>query len=501
VTANELDAQHRATISLALGTNASNVRTGSATVNLSIGNSAPAASADLNYTLGGVTGSGTRTAGAGSSAATGSYTAVTGANSFSITASDSNATNSGQSVAFSQTGYDYAKPTYSNTLAMGNVHVGDTKTLSVANTTVNNASYQDSLDVIATNGGNSNLGVSGSMNIAAGNSGNITYTANSAGSLGATSSLGLTSNANGVTGLSNSTLGDGSVSVTGAAYNLAAADASQTVNVGITHVGQAKTVGVTLANTAPTNATYTETLSSNGFSSTSTNFTATGSVTGIAGGGTGSGSLAVGLSAGLSAGQYSGSTTLALNSNAVNNSGLGTTGVGTQTIALSGQVNEYAQPVLQQNAGDPGAGTLTKLTDTSYLLNLGTYDVNTGVYTANLNALNSFLSTYQDTLSGSVDTSTLTHFIFTGSNTFSDIAAGQTSNTFGFEFNTDGKSSGIYTDTVAFAFSSGNTSSSTALDSSSIQLEVQVVPEPSTWAMLVGGIGMLGFVRRLRARF
>ena len=103
--ANELDAQHKATIALALGSNASNVHVGSQTVNLSIGNAAPTGSADLSYTLGGVTGSGTRTAGAGSSAATGTYTAVVGANSFNITASDSNASNSPQTVAFSQTGY------------------------------------------------------------------------------------------------------------------------------------------------------------------------------------------------------------------------------------------------------------------------------------------------------------------------------------------------------------------------------------------------------------
>ncbi len=224
----ELDLQHTATISLALGANAANVHVGSQTVNLTIGNTAPTGSADLSYTLGGVTGSGTRTA-QSTSPATGTYTAVAGANSFNITASDSNAGNSPQSVAFSQTG-----------------------------------------------------------------------------------------------------------------YNLAAAAASQTINVGNTHVGVAKTAAVTLNNTAPVNATYTETLSSGAFSGTTSGFTTGGSVSGIVGGGSGSGTLLIGLGASLTAGAQSGQTTLALNSDAVNGSGLGTTLLSSQTITITGGVYNYA---------------------------------------------------------------------------------------------------------------------------------------------------------------
>jgi autotransporter-associated beta strand protein len=95
---------------------------------------------------------------------------------------------------------------------------------------------------------------------------------------------------------------------------------------------------VTLFNTAPANVTYTETLASNGFSSTSSNFTATGSVSGIAGGSSGSGNLTVGLGSGLAVGVVSGTTSLALNSNAVNSSGLGTTALTAQTITITGQV-------------------------------------------------------------------------------------------------------------------------------------------------------------------
>ena len=52
--------QNQGTIALALGTNAANVHVGGQTVNLLIGNTAASGSASINYTLGGVTGSGTR---------------------------------------------------------------------------------------------------------------------------------------------------------------------------------------------------------------------------------------------------------------------------------------------------------------------------------------------------------------------------------------------------------------------------------------------------------
>ena len=246
LTPNELDVQHKATISLALGSNAASVHVGSQTVNLSVGNTAPTSSAGLNYTLGGVSGSGTRAAQA-TSVGTGTYTATAGVNSFSITANDGNATNSG-SVAFSQTG-----------------------------------------------------------------------------------------------------------------YNLAAANATQTVNVGNMHVGGTKTASVTLENTAAANATYTETLASNGFSGTSANFSAAGSVTGIAGGSSGSGTLVVGLGSGLSAGAVSGTTTLALNSSEVNGSGLGTTVLSAQTITITGQV--YSGQGVWNTNGSGSYGTLANMSN------------------------------------------------------------------------------------------------------------------------------------------
>ncbi len=146
---------------------------------------------------------------------------------------------------------------------------------------------------------------------------------------------------------------DLSFSVSGTGYNLAAADATQTVTVGPTLVGAANAVAVTIKNTAPADPTYTETLSAS-VNSVSTNFTATGSVSGIHGQDSDSGTLMAGLGSGLSAGHQSGVATLGLNSNEVNGSGLGTTSVGTQSVTIQGDVYDVAnlQPTDQSVSGN-----------------------------------------------------------------------------------------------------------------------------------------------------
>lgn len=121
-------------------------------------------------------------------------------------------------------------------------------------------------------------------------------------------------------------------------YNLASATSAQTVNLGNTRVGTALTGSVTIANLAPLNATFTETLSTGSFSATTSGFTTSGSASNIAGGGSGSGNLLVGLGTGLSAGAQSGTTTLALFSNAVNSSGLAQQSIASQTITITGTV-------------------------------------------------------------------------------------------------------------------------------------------------------------------
>ena len=153
----------------------------------------------------------------------------------------------------------------------------------------------------------------------------------------------------------NDNAGTKTQSVNGGVYNYAAAAAAQTVTVGPTLVGFANTASVVLSNTAPVNSLYTETLSGTGFGTTNANFTAAGSVSLIPGGGSGSGSLLVGLS-GLSSGHQNGTVTLGLTSNAVNNSGLGVTPIGGQTITIQGDVYD---PANLAAAGSSTSGNVT----------------------------------------------------------------------------------------------------------------------------------------------
>jgi hypothetical protein len=251
VNANELDAQHKATIALALGSN-TNVRPGSTTVNLLIGNTAPTGSAALNYTLGGVTGGGTEPAGdsGATTPTTGTYTSVAGVNSFNITASDANATNSPQTVGFTQSAYALASPTLNTVspVAFGIVHVGATQTVSISNTSVAPAGYQDSLDTSGS--GISNITAAGT-NIAQGgtNTSGLVLTANAVGSLAGTLAIGYNSNHNGVAGLSDQVLTSGAIGVTGQANDYAQPTYTKTGGAGtLSNDGSTDPLSGTLTN-------------------------------------------------------------------------------------------------------------------------------------------------------------------------------------------------------------------------------------------------------------
>ena len=403
-----------------------------------------------------------------------------------------------QTVNVNGTGYRLATVNTLGDVSVGNFHVGksaNTVSLSASNTQVNTDAYSEKLDLSGSAGGLATFS-GAATGIAAGSSTSLTFgVSDTAGTHSGTVVVSATYNGAGTSGLGLTSVGSQTVNVSGAGYNLASAATAQTVNLGIIHKNQAKSAAVSLTNTAPTNATYTETLQTNGFTGTTAGFTASGSVLGLAGQASGTGTLSVGIGAGFSTvGEKSGTTTLALQSNEVNGSGLGTTSIGNQVITMNVQVNEYASPTFTKASGD---GTLTKLGSTSYTLDFGSFNLATGK-TATLDLTNYLLDpTYQDLLNGTFNVTGTGFTIVSGGNIGSDIAInGSHSITIGF----DTLTTGGFTGQLTFNPTSVNTSGTSSMAPITMDLQAMVVPEPATWAMMIGGLGMLGFAQRLRRR-
>jgi hypothetical protein len=261
-------------------------------------------------------------------------------------------------------------------------------------------------------------------------------------------------------------------------YNLASAASSQTVNLGNTRVGTALTGSVTLVNSAPANATYTETLSTGNFSSTTTGFTTSGSASGIAGGGSGAGNLLVGLGTGLAAGAQTGTTTLALFSNAVNSSGLAQQSITSQAITITGTVWNAAS-----------ANTL------STPINLGTVLKGTSLSQA-LSITNTAPSTFSEKLDATFGT--LTGGATTNAGSISLLTAGGTSTamTVGLGSATAGAKSGSVQ--VNFASNGDGTSglAPLALDPQTVSLTATVLdpalPSFSLLSTLTSGTVNIG---------
>lgn len=196
-----------------------------------------------------------------------------------------------------------------------------------------------------TDGRLSGTGVSGSAAETATN-----YAATGVATGGSSSDLGVTFTGTGAAGaLSGQTVtvsdnfGESQqLAITGAAYDLAQANTQSTITIDAQHVNGVNLATVTVSNVAPTDATYTETLSGD----LAVNVDATGAggtFSGIAAGSPGTNFASdVGVNT-STAGHIAGTGVLTLKSDAVNGSGLGQTALTTQNFVIEGDVYNLAE--------------------------------------------------------------------------------------------------------------------------------------------------------------
>ncbi len=249
-----------------------------------------------------------------------------------------------------------------------NVHAGSTANVgaTLANNGVSTLHHTD-YTVSASGGSNITYTNPASVDIGAGASQSYLFSAATTGTA-AEGPTTVTLSASG-TGVTSSPV---TTTATLTVYDLAAANTIGAVNFGPVHAGATITQPITLTNTAPTDATYTETLTSNGFSNTTTGFTATGTVATalVAGGTSDTTDLVVGTGASLAFGHQTGTTTLALASNEVNGSGLGTTNLTGQIVNISADV--YSGKAQWSLSADGDWLTQSNWADTQSSLQFGT---------------------------------------------------------------------------------------------------------------------------------
>ena len=230
---------------------------------------------------------------------------------------------------------------------------GTSSGLSLSNVGPNSSGYTETLFTTGFNANNSFSGNGAVSGLAQGSTSNGLSVGYNAGSVGGvytgTATLGLASSAINGSGLGTTGLASQQVNLIADVYNLASGALSSNSLTLIMHAGSATSSGLTLSNVGPNTSGYTESLFTTSFTANS-GFSANGAVTGLAQGASNSGGLTVGYNAsGQLGGVYNGTATLGLASSAINNSGLGTTGLSSQTVNVTAEVYNLASGIVTSN--------------------------------------------------------------------------------------------------------------------------------------------------------
>jgi hypothetical protein len=191
---------------------------------------------------------------------------------------------------------------------------------------------------------------------------------------------------------------------------------------------------------------------------------------------------------------YSGSATVVLTSQ---NPEMADLSLGTTAVGLSAQVNNLAQAGLSTT----GAGTFSRAGNV-YTLDFGSILPSATGGTAVLSLAN-IAGGPADALAGAFDLTALQAgdpFSLSGFNSFAGLSAGSSISGLSVAFG--GSTVGSFDRTVSVNLMSTN-GSGPDLALSSVQLHligsVVAVPEPGTWALWLGGLGVMGLLARRRA--
>jgi hypothetical protein len=262
---------------------------------------------------------------------------------------------SGKSVQVSGTVYRLAQAGSIAPVNLGNFHINDpapSHLLTLTNAAANDG-YSEDLDAtmgsatggVTTNGGSINLLTPGGTNSTVLAVGISTSTA---GAFNGTATIDLTSDGQGTSGLGSTTLAPKMVSVSGTVYRYAQAApvTPGSVHFGNFHVDDAApSRSLTISNIAA-NDGFSESLDAVIGSPLGAATTNDGSVSQLSPGGTDSTALTVGIST-ATAGAVSGTATISFASDGAGSSGLGITGLPSQTVSVSGAVYRLAEPELE----------------------------------------------------------------------------------------------------------------------------------------------------------
>jgi hypothetical protein len=299
----------------------------------------------------------------------------------------------------------------------------------------------------------------------------------------------------GTTGAADLALSGQSVALTGHVYTPAVAQANTTVvDFGIVHRGDVVADrGVSVTNAATASA-LNDTLHAS-LGTAPAGFSSGGTVAGLGAGATDASGLRVGLNT-ATAGVFAGSTTVNF---ASHDADLADLGLGSATVALHGQVNNFAEAALTKSGG---AGTLTHAGNT-WTLDFGTLALGGGSQLASLGVLNSAIGP-ADLLSGSFDLGGVgSGFTLTGFSSFADLVAGASFDDLGVLF--ADAAAGSFEATIVLHASGSNASGFfDRLDDTTLVLRgdvsgaVAAVPEPETYLLMFTGLLVMTAIARRR---